>query len=212
MPRKKTLRSIVVGTLAMLAINASHAALILDASPETIGFSDTFSASNELSGQSFATFFTVTEDTTLTGIDSYAGSPFGISGFSVTIRIFNDSGGSVGSTVAQLSSTITVVDSEGAGASGLVRRFAPFSQTVAAGSYWIGVTGTGLEFAQELLEFSPPQSTPDTIQFNAGGSSITDTFGVASIRVFGDPTSVPAPATLTLMCLGLLCLRLRSKA
>ena len=206
---------LLAALVATMWVHTSHAALILDASPETLGFGDPFSASNRLDGQSFATLFSVAGDTTLTGIDSYTRSEtYAVLGFDVTVRVFADDGGSVGALLHQQTSLTTIVDGDGAGDSGFFRRFAPINFDLGAGSYWIGMTGTSAEFAQTLLGFTSPPNVPDTIQFNGGTLTSTSAIGgVASIRVYADTSTaqVPAPATLLLLSLGILCLRLRRR-
>ena len=187
-------KSMLVSAAMSLAAFSASAATVLDLSPGTTGDGFFQEAGNTDAAQNFGTLFSLTEETELTAIDRYAFAEFGPVGQDVVVKIWSSDGSSL---LHDIESSITVQDSDGAGASGLLRSRADFNVILGAGSYLIGVAG---EAANELGQALLLGATGSTFRFN-GDSLVTAQDGsYASIRVFGEqPTPISVPAGLPLL-------------
>jgi hypothetical protein len=143
----------ILPTMLICVSPVAKAATVLDTSPDTRGLIGAFAAENRSTNQNFVTRFSIADSFQLTGMDSYGLDSRGLLGDSVTIRIFNDAAGSVGTLLNELTSTISIHDFDGDATHSWARRFASFSQLLAAGTYWIGMSGTGasLDISQTLF-------------------------------------------------------------
>lgn len=203
-------KSIVrVTSIASLLIlpSLSEATILIDTSPDAIGILDEFGAKNISSDQNFVTQFSLSGLHDLSGIDSYHENfGFDFLGFHTKVRIFADDNGSIGPLLHDIDSIVSIVDFDGDSNQLFERRFTPFTQTLDAGIYWIGVSGLSEEFGQMLVDDVAPREH-QTAQMEG---TVLDfvfpdnlgSFDQASIRLHG--SSVPEPTTLTLATLALL--------
>ncbi len=186
-----SLKSIVAGA-AMSAIGfAASAATILDFSPETTGNNSFFSAGNRDDSQNWGTLFILNAEMNLSAIDRYSSADFGNVGENVFVKIWTGDGATL---LHDISTTITVQDSDGAGTSDAIRSRAEFDVDLAAGAYLIGVAGDSEDLGQNLLQGTSGAT------FRFFGDTLSAPERTASIRVFGgDVTAVPLPAGLPLL-------------
>lgn len=197
----KMIASLATAIAAALIANAASAAIVVDVSPDVIGQPEAFVASNITGGQNFLMQFTLASATTLTGIDIYSSCCASL-GDAVTIKIRNDAAGLPDVTnLFSYLTTISVIDSAGALTSvPNTRRHADFTATaLAAGTYWIGMSGTA-EIGWSTFGNNSPASQwqlqGDTLQ-------IVPQVGRFAFRLSDDAApGVPEPATWALLLTG----------
>lgn len=206
MPLTRSLRALCVAAAGLALALPAGAAVILDNSPDAIGVADAFNGSNTSGGQNFATPFSVVEETILTGIDSWDLPIFASVGDPVRVRVFGDAGGAPGSLLHDIAASVSITDTDGDLSGTYERRFAAFSATVAAGTYFIGVSGEGGSQLSQLLVNTVGggtcQMSGTVLSFCFGDRG---TFDTAAIRVYGDPATarIPLPAGLPLLAAGI---------
>lgn len=191
---KSFYKSALAGLVMSAAAFAASAATIVDFSPETTGVTSFFNAGNVDAAQNWGTLFSLSEETTLSAIDRYATPDFSDVGDAAIVKIWTSDGATL---LHDISTMITVQDSDGAAGSGLIRSRAVFDVDLTAGDYLIGLTGAGSDQLQQSLL----QGTlGDLMTFRFFQDTLQDDERTASIRVFGDAvTAVPLPAGLPLL-------------
>lgn len=182
----------VAASVAMSVFGfAASAATVVDFSPETTGITNLFNAGNRDDAQNWGTLFTLSEEFNLSAIDRYGEAGTGAVGDDVIVKIWTSDGATL---LHDISTTITIQDTDGAGTTDSIRSRAVFDVDLAAGDYLIGLAGDGAELSQRLLQ----GTSGSTFRFFGDGSPVAEI--TASIRVFGDtPVAVPLPAGLPLM-------------
>lgn len=130
----------------------SSAAIIWDYSPDTLGASGPPFWSNNSNGQNFAERFTIANSTVLSGMDIFSANVVGALGQPVTVRLFADNGATPGALIAEILSALSIIDDDGATSiADANRKHADFVYALAAGSYWIGMSGTDSQLGQMSL-------------------------------------------------------------
>ncbi len=183
------------------AAGGAQAVVVVDRSPDAVGFSTDFNAVNQIGTQNIFTQFTLAAAVTLTGMDIYSTYP-SISpvlvGDAVVVRFRADVGGNPGAVnLFSIATTLSAIDSIGSTSfAGLDRLHAGFAGvTLAAGTYWASLAGVA-EIGQSL-EYGIPAATHLFTGETDGGN-----LGVfAPFRLSGDAPApgVPEPATWLLM-------------
>ncbi len=197
----KMLRFVLAASTLAL-VTPAQASIIIDASP-TGQYRGSWS--NTANGQNFLVRFTLNSLTSVNGLDIFTTPGFAPVGQAVRVRIRPDSGGSP--SAANLFSFDDAIDSsslfnDAVAISGT--DFAPIS--LAAGSYWFGVSGLSDELSWVSFNNGGPATNPNQRQL--GGDIITTTPGVFDFpfrvrgTAAGNPGAVPEPATWAMMLLG----------
>jgi hypothetical protein len=192
-----------LGLITTLFVGGTaHGTVILDDSPSTTGATISSNDwSNLLLTQSFAENINFASGATITGIDIYGDSFFGTIGQQATVRLWADNGGQPGTLLDTITTSISIIDNDGA-TSGNNRKHADITPLLlAAGTtYWIGMTGTTSDFTQTGL-FNVDDNA--MAQFN-GGSTFSYFSGVGDMafRLEGDNNSSPVPEPSTFLLLG----------
>jgi len=198
----------IIAATAAIAIMAStatgaNAAILVTQSPDAIGLTSNFTATNTAQGQNFLFGFTVGA-TTLTGVDIY--SDYISRGFNVAVgqpvivKLTGDLGGLPDfANIVSYTTTISAIDSAMSTANPAVQRYhADFSQAVAAGTYWIGLGGNNNEIGLAQQAAGTGQAAwllnGNSPGFNSGHSY------TAAFNVYGG--AVPEPASWALMIAG----------
>jgi hypothetical protein len=186
------------GTLLVAA--APQAAVVVDESP-TGAIYGTWS--NNSAGQNFLVQFTLASSTDIAGIDIFTGISYGDVGTSVTVKIRNDVAGSP--AAGNLYEFVDAVDSVSAFDSIAHISSVDFSPfTLGPGTYWMGVSGTGTELSWLSYSNGGTAFVPSQKQLSGNNVVAGTSFFELAYRIRGaEPTSVPAPATLTLAILAL---------
>ena len=194
-------RLLIASVLSAAALGAAQAAIVVDRAPTGTYFG---SWSNRDNDQNFLVQFTLASSTNVTGFQIFTGPTFAAIGTGVTVRIRADAGGvpnasnlhefndAVESSVNfDANSNISQVD------------FAAIA--LGAGTYWMGVSGAGLELSWISYNNGGPIAVPyQRILFGNSVGGIPGIYDLA-YRVLGEPSStVPEPATLALVGLALL--------
>jgi PEP-CTERM motif len=198
--------AILMAAASMALTSSANAALIINQSPDATGLGYTFTASNVAVGQNWLMRITLAAATTLNGIDIYSdcrafgcGSPN--LGTAAIVKIRNDVGGIPDSAnLFTFSTLISAIDSVGSTAQpALERVHADFAgASLAAGNYWIGLSGDGAELGQNL-NFDVPSSLAILGGDNASTVPWSTAFNVYDNSLTG---AVPEPASWALMIAG----------
>jgi PEP-CTERM motif len=198
--------AILMAAAAIGLTSPANAALIINQSPDATGLAYTFTAANTATSQNWLMRITLTAATTLNGIDIYSdcrafgcGSPS--LGTAAIVKIRNDVGGIPdGANLFTFSTLISAIDSVGSTARpALERVHADFAgASLAAGSYWIGLSGDGTELGQNLN-----LGIPSSIAI-LGGDSATVAPWSTAFNVYDNSLTgaIPEPASWALMILG----------
>lgn len=206
---KKFAFLVAAATLAFAG--TANAALIINQSPDATGFTSTFTAGNQAAGQNFLVKFTLATATALNGIDIYSrcravivgcvGPSVGSPGI---VKIRNDAAGApAASNLFAISTVLSAIDNFGSSANPLIERLhADFTATpLAAGTYWIGLGGDGVEFGEEI-DFS----TASGGYYFGGGDSIINSLNSSrtAYNIYDNTLTgaVPEPAAWALMITG----------
>lgn len=137
----------------MFATQQSNAAVIIDGSPDALGGVNYSTWGNTSTDQNFLVEITLTSGATIGGFDVYSCCGLPTLGQAVTIKIRDDTGGMPNSSnLYTINSTVDAIDEVGTTIDTTMQKvnasFAPI--TLAAGTYWIGMSGAdlgiGLEF------------------------------------------------------------------
>ena len=194
-------------TVALLGLAMpAHAAVLIDQSPNVNGLLPGFVAGNTASGQNFLAKFTLTSASILGGIDIYSacrsigcGTPN--IGTNATVKIRKDaSGAPAASNLFTILTSVSAIDSVGSTANPSVERVhADFAAaTLAAGTYWIGLSGTTQEIGWNLSSAASTAGfyfgNDDNLNNNISGFA-------GAFRVLGT-AAVPEPAAWALMLAG----------
>jgi len=140
----------VAASVAMSVFGfAASAATVVDFSPETTGITNLFNAGNRDDAQNWGTLFTLSEEFNLSVIDRYGEAGTGAVGDDVIVKIWTSDGATL---LHDISTTITIQDTDGAGTTDSIRSRAVFDVDLAAGDYLIGLAGDGAELSQRLLQ------------------------------------------------------------
>ncbi len=188
--------------------SASHAAILLDRSPATTGatiLSDNLD--NRSVSQNFAEDIEFATDVSLTGMDIYMADNVPTLGQSVTIRLYEDAPGFPGTKLSDFTELVSVIDTVGA-TGDTVRVHADFTTALsldANTTYWIGMSGTGIDtFSLAGLGDAGGSPVDDSTMAQFSGESYSFISGTAigdmAFRLEG--TVVPEPASLALLGMG----------
>lgn len=182
---------IIVGLISPVAASSADASSVLvDRSP--VG---NFSGSwlDMAAFQNFLVPVTLGSAAKIEEFDIYTPGSLAPFGASVTLRVRSDVGGMpAGTNLFELNSTLSYVSGSGvatlAGAS-----FTPFD--LAAGTYWVGLSGTSQE-----LDWSSFAGLPnDSWQLSGENVQGRPVIGGLAFRVLGTNGAVPEPASWALM-------------
>jgi hypothetical protein len=202
---KGAVTTFVAMSLAV-AVGPAKAALIWDYSPDTHNAAGPVGFSNTEPAQNFAERFSIATDFSITGVDIYSQNGFGPVGTSVTINLYADNAGLIGSLINEYTSVISLVDDQGSTTVASANRkhaaIAPID--LDAGAYWIGMAGTISDITQMGLTTNAPGDGRMAIFAGDTFSGMSNTFvGDMAFRLQGAIASVPEPYTLALFAIGL---------
>ena len=202
----RTSLSAIVALAAFAFTTLGHAAVIWDQSPATAGGTTTPVGSvwvNQSTSQNFSDRVIFGDATLWTGLDIYTRAQFVSVGQSVTIRI--RSGAADAPVLMEFVENLDVVDDEGA-APDTVRAHVDFAVAVAlaAGEYWIGMSGTSTELGQIGIQGGTGNLLDDQLAQYTGTTfmHMATVVGDMAFRVLGN-ANVPEPGTLTLLAVAL---------
>lgn len=185
-------------TAAALLASGTNATIVFDQSPNVIGLAGGSIATNTSTGQNFLLKFSLGTATAIDGFDIYSSIGAVTLGTPVIVKLRNDIAGSPSSVNDYVfSTTISAIDLSGSSNNANLKRlYADFAATtLAAGDYWIGMTGNPSSIGWDL-DFGLPgndawQLENDALLFSLGGSI------AFAYRVHGE--AVPEPAAWTMM-------------
>jgi hypothetical protein len=184
----------------MLSAQQSKAAVIIDDSPDALGGVEVDNWVNIADSQNFLVEITLTSGATIGGFDIYSVPGLPTLGQAVTIKIRDDAGGAPDSSnLYTIDSSVDAIDEVGTAIDNSMERvnasFAPI--TLAAGTYWIGMSGSdGAELGWSSVNVGPERpATPwqlagDTLEANPAINAL-------AFRVDGPSSAVPEPGTWT---------------
>lgn len=184
-----------------LAAAPASAAVLFDDAPA--GFTPA-NYVNQAGGQNFLMRFTIGTGATVNGLDIFTSSTFATLGKAVTIKIRADNGGSPeAANLARIETTLSAIAAV-AGQPDFVRRaHADFGGVaLAAGSYWIGMSGTASELGIYGFQNGGPDAPADQRQLSGDAVTITPSVNNLAFTVYGDVNAVPEPAAWALMIAG----------
>lgn len=189
---------LLASAIALTAVPAS-AALVAGGDPT--GTLQNGNYLNTENSQNFLVRFTLSEATELTGMSILAGTGFWQAGVDAHIKIRSDLGGSP--TTANLFSFNDGVDALSTYMAGIDRVTVNFSGvTLAAGSYWIGLSRAGSPIGTWASFNNGGVQTP-TYQRQLYGDSIDRAPGIYDLAysLYGEAAAgaVPEPASWALM-------------
>ncbi len=196
--------AILVGTAA-----EAKAGFLLDFSPNATGALPVGVFRNIADGQNFAERILFGSGVLITGMDIYSlttSRPEFAPGFSVTIRLWADNGGIPGLLLHEREEPVSVIDTLGVGSVPNVSRYkSDFASSLALSAntrYWIGMSGTSVEFG--MLGLGGPNAPDDgaVYQMNVGSPSFQAIAGDMAFRLYGDIQAVPEPSSVTLFGTG----------
>jgi hypothetical protein len=195
----------------VLAPAAEASPIVWDYSPSATGATSLTPASNggtvwvnQAGNQNFAERVIFSGPMLIDGMSIYTGAGFVNLGESVTIRLYSDVGGAPGSLLAQFTTTLSAIDTNGNGGFGanIVQAHADFvnPQLLNANTaYWIGMSGTASEIGLVGLGGVTPGN--GAMGFFNGTTYLGQAgIGDMAFRLNG----VPAPEPSTLALLGFL--------
>lgn len=183
---------------AAFLATAANATIVFDQSPDVVGLTGGSVAVNNSGGQNFVVKFSLGRTTTIDGFDIYSsGGGFAL-GTATIVKLRRDIAGSP-NTVNDyaFATTISAIDLDGSSTSASLRRlYADFTATtLAAGDYWIGMTGNPTNIGWDI-DFDTPGAGAWQLQGDARlfrfGSNVSFAY-----RVHGE--AVPEPAAWTLL-------------
>ena len=185
---------------SVLLAGAAQATVVVDRSPDTVGFNTDFNAVNQIGGQNFFSRFTLGAGATLTGMDIYSTFSGAAVGTSVVVRFRADAGGPAATNLVSLTTTISAIDLVGSSSLATLQRLhADFAGvTLDAGTYWASLAGV-TEIGQSI-DYSMPAATRQFF----GEAEQVDIGVFAPFRLSDDaPVSgVPEMGTWALMLAG----------
>lgn len=198
--------------LFVLTTTANAAPVVWDYSPDTTGASVVNNWQNISNRQNFVERFELSADTVLSGMDIFSTTSSGNFGFIATIRVFSNNSGTPDTKLYEFTETDHVIDSVGTlSQPSLSRKHVDFTVPVslAAGSYFIGMSGSGDIAQAGLLNIDD-----NGIWQLSGGtiSRFSNGIGDMAFRLFGEVSSVPAPSAFVLVGLGLIGLGIRRQS
>jgi PEP-CTERM motif len=197
----------IVAAALTCASVAAQAAILVDQSPDTIGFNQNSLAANIASSQNFLIKFNVGAATTLTGFDIYSscnsfGCPPISAGAPVVVKFTADLAGAPDfANILSFATTLTAVDSFGSTANPAVLRLhADVTLPVAAGDYWFGISGDNIEIG---LSLGDPLNSPIWLLTGNSGQFDGSSFIGAAYNVYaGASGGVPEPASWAMLIAG----------
>lgn len=194
--------------ICLASIGTGHAAVIWDQSPAGVGGTSGGASSNGQDGQNFTDQVQFATNQSVYGMDIYVGDEFANVGDAVIIRMRT---GSSSAAPLEFGATISIEDTDGVGglfSTDTRRVHVDFGSPVAllAGiNYWFGMSGSG---SDELSQFSIEGGSGPLLdglmsQYN-GLAYISDVSGGdMAFRLHGAGSTVPEPASLALLGIGL---------
>lgn len=195
-------RASLIGLLAASLVGgAAHADVVAGNSPTGSIYG---AWSNESSGQNFLVRFTLAADTTLTGFDLFTAGGFAGIGTDVKVKIRLDGGGGAPSA-ANLYEFNDTIDAKAAfdGFSDISSVY--FSgPTLAAGTYWMGVSGLNEELSWTSYDNGGPTSPAGQMQLWGDNATLVPGIRSLAYQVHGEaPTHVPEPTSWALAAVAL---------
>jgi PEP-CTERM motif-containing protein len=183
----------------------ARAAILIDQSPVVVGGNPNATFTNTAPGQNFLVQFALTQAAQITGFDifSFLSVPSGASG---TLKLRTDVGGSPSLTNLFSVSLPISVDHVGIPTSLPneerlhIALLTP--QSLAAGTYWMGLSGTSSDFGWSNQATGP---TTPTDQRQLAGDVVTFTPNIQDLPFQVEGTflaAVPEPSTWAMMILG----------
>lgn len=203
--RTANILSAAAGLLIASLATPGVAAIIWDFSPDGQSATGSTGFTNIESGQNFAERFSFGSSFTITGMDIYSQARFGALGDSVTVNLYSDDAGEIGSLIAEYVSTISLIDDEGSASVQDANRKHADVQPIglAAGSYWIGMAGTTADLGQMGLSVNFPDDSRSALFSGDAFAGMSDALvGDMAFRLHGTLASVPEPGSLALTGLG----------
>jgi len=202
---KKILLSGLALSLVVISSGAAFADVIWDYSPGTYSAGTIYKFGNFYPSEYFGEKVIFSTGATVTGIDIYSESSVALE-TSVTVRLWQDLNGGPGLLINEIPTTISVVDTDGAGTTAsITRKHADFSslQLIAGTNYWIGMSGDSVNLGQTGIS-----GIQDSKMANFSGVSIwIDYYGDMAFRLEGTtgntPGPVPEPTTMLLFGAGI---------
>lgn len=191
---------VTVASLAIVCTGTLAAPLTIDGSPTGTYFGNWANFSDS---QNFLVQFTLGQATDLTGFDIFTQDTIAAIGKSVTVRIRSDVSGDPSGT--NLFEFADVLDSVNPFDTNSVIAGVSFSGvSLAAGTYWIGMSGTSDDLGWSSYNNGTPSSPADQRQLSGNTvQSAPDVYDLA-YRIHGETgNSVPEPSGVALVALGL---------
>lgn len=205
------MRAMAVACVALLVATAAEAkaGLLLNFSPSATDASPVGVFRNIADGQNFAERIFFGSDALVTGMDIYSQTsslPDFAPGFSVTIRLWSDYGGIPGLLLHERQEAVSVVDTLGVGSVPNVSRFhTDFASSLALSTntqYWIGMSGTSVEFGMLGLGGHNAPDDGAVYQMNSVNPRFQANIGDMAFCLYGDIQAVPEPSSMILFGIG----------
>ena len=197
-----TKRASLLGLLAAsLVSGAAHADVVAGNSP--IG-SMVGAWSNKSDGQNFLVQFTLDSATTLTGFDIFTWKSYSSVGQGVVVKIRADDGGGA-PAASNLYEFNDSIDSEVSFDSRADISSVGFDgPTLAAGTYWMGVSGLNTELTWMSYNNGGSPMPSDQMQLSGNNITLTPMIRDLAYRVHGEAANtVPEPASWALAAVAL---------
>jgi hypothetical protein len=198
---KKVLLAGLAISLVVISSGSAFASVIWDYSPATYSAATVSTDwSNYSTAQNFAEKVSFATGATVTGIDIYSGSNWGVVGESVTVRLWSDVSGAPGLLLQDIVTTISKVDTDGATGS-FTRKHADFSSLLLTPgtNYWIGMSGSG-----ELAQAGLLTIDDDSMAYFSGTTflAVLPGLGDMAFRLEGTTGNSPVPEPATMLLFG----------